>query len=604
MKNRTIFAFVCCLLAIQFVSARQITRQEKSSEKAYGSISGRITIEGKPAAGFELELRSIVRGDVSDSVTGRLKTDKDGQYKFAGLKSSYYRLQVFTEEYINTKGIHGDRKDAKAGRITLVTDDIPGDMEFAKAGRIISVTGREAVTDANVDLTLGGTVSGRIVDVDGKPIANEDVFIRVPHERASYEDEDDLKLGFFSHSKTDGNGLYKFKGLLPGRYIISMGVNVAAATEKPRNSSFHIDGSGPDGRVEGRQYFEETFYPGVTDKNKAVYIETDLGKEVKDIDYKTVGRAMKAYSASGQVIDRKTGKPVKNCDLWVGYKYEGGSQATGKKDKTDENGRFKIDGLLSGKFFVTAYLEDEADYYSEIVPYEIKNADVSGLKVHLNPGLTIRGKVVIEGAPNPFATAKLSQIMFEVMPSRYDDGETSFEKDFAVNRDGSFKMVGVVPEKLNISLIGADGAFSIVKIENPNGRPVQKPKSGEGEAGSFFNPFVLTLDKNLTDVRIVVRYKNVSTIKGQVNVIGGKLPANLHLRVSYFSKSDRNAVGSSMSVDADGSFASSYLEPGEYQVQLMVDNKLYQEPKIIKVTANSKIKVPFDLDLSTLKKTN
>jgi 5-hydroxyisourate hydrolase-like protein (transthyretin family) len=579
MKQISFFLAILCLLTTVYANTNAGKQEQQNNEKQSGSISGRITIQGKPAAGMELELRSIVGGDVSDSITGRFKTDKDGRYKFTGLKSSYYRLQVITQEYVNIKGIDGD-------------------MEDTRVGRIILVTGREAIIDANVDLTLGGTVSGRIVDVDGKPIANEDVFIRVSQ---AYIDE--RKLEFFYNSKTDRNGVYKFKGLMPGRYAISMGVNIAEATKKMRDS-FHIDSSGPDGRVEGTRYFEETFYPGVTDKNKALFIEAGLGKEIKDINFKSVGRARRAYSASGQVINRKTGKPVKNCDLWVGYKYEGGSQATGKRDKTDANGHFKIDGLLSGKFFVTAYLEDDADYYSEIVPYEIKNADVSGLKVHLNPGLTIRGKVIIEGAPNPFATAKLSQIMFEVMPSRYDEGETSFEKDFAVNRDGSFKMVGLVPEKLNISLIGADGAFSIVKIENPNGRPVQEAKSGIGEAGSFFNPFVLTLDKDLTDVRIVVRYKNVSTLKGHVNVIGGKLPANLHLRVSCFSKSERNSASSYMSVDADGNFASSYLEPGEYQVQLVINGKYYREPKTVKVGTNSEIEVSIDLDLRTIQKNN
>lgn len=505
MKNRTIFVLLCCLLAIQNVSARQTTQQEKKSKKAYGSISGRVTIQGEPAADIEVELRAIVRDDVSNSITGRLKTDKDGRYKFTGLKSSYYQLQVNTEDYVDTNGIERS-------------------LEGAKVGRQLLVTNGKAVVDANLDLTLGGTVSGRIVDVDGQPIANEDVFIRVPHKRASYEDEDedDLKLGFSGHSKTDDNGFYKFKGLVSGRYTISVGVNIAEATKKKRDPLHLIGSSGPDGRVEGSRYFEETFYPGVMDKNKALFIEADLGKEIKDLNFKSVGRAMRAYSASGQVVDKKTGKPVKNCDLWVGYKYEGGSQATGKKDKTDANGRFKIDGLLSGKFFVTAYLEDDAEYYSEIVPYEIKDADVSGLKVHLIPGLTIRGKVIVEGKPNPIATAKLSKILLEIMPSRYDGGEKSFEKDFAVNRDGSFKMVGLVPEKLNVSLIGADEAFSIVKIENLNGRPVQEPKSEEGEAGSFFNPFVLTLDKNLTDVRIIVRYRNVSTRKGRVNIIGGK----------------------------------------------------------------------------------
>jgi hypothetical protein len=162
MKQLSFFVAILCLLATVYANTNDGKQGQQNNEKQSGSISGRITIQGKPAAGVELELRPIIDDDISDPITGRFKTDNDGRYQFADLKSSYYWLKVITDEYVNAKGT-----------------DI--DMGYAKAGRRILVTDGETIIDANIDLTLGGTISGRIVDVDGKPIANEAVFIKVPH---------------------------------------------------------------------------------------------------------------------------------------------------------------------------------------------------------------------------------------------------------------------------------------------------------------------------------------------------------------------------------------------------------------------------------------
>jgi hypothetical protein len=573
MKKIFVCLTILCAMSNQLVNAIPMNQEPTSNPKNSGSISGRITIQGKPAAGIELALRTI-HDDTPGSVIGNFKTDKEGRYQFSGLKSRYYWLEIGSEEYVNANGIDKDMEDEKAGRRILVRDG-------------------ETVTEANLEIALGGTISGRILDVDGKPIVDEQVIISIPR---AYED--DLEPMFYTNTKTDKNGLYMLKGIPQGRYAISVGENIARITGEVKDSF----GVGPDGRVWKSRYFEETFYPGVADKNKALLLEVALGKEIKNINFKSIGRARTAYSVSGQVIDAKTGSPVKNCELWNGYKVKHGYRSTGKMDKTDENGVFKLDGLLPGEFYVSAYLIDEADSYSEVVHYKITDSDVSELKIHIYPGLNMRGRVVIEGEPNPSAIAKLNQLKLRTRSIKRGADQATSQKEVAIESDGSFKVGGLVPEKINISLAlsKVDLAFSIVRIENPNGQPVQENKADELE--SVFNSHILTVDKDLTDVQIVLRYKNVGTLKGKVNIIGGKLPANMRLRAVVFANTEKGSRSTSRQVDANGNFSIDNLEPGEYKVQLGDGMKRFTEPKAVKVTANGEMEVSIDLDLRTLNK--
>jgi hypothetical protein len=573
MKKIFFCLTILCALLNLAVDANSMNQEPTGNQKRLGSISGRITIQGKPAAAIELALRPI-KDDFLEPIIGKCKTDADGRYKFPDLKSSYYWLQINSEEYVNANGIDKDMEDEKAGRRILVSNG-------------------ETVTDAHLELALGGMISGRIVDADGKPVVDEMVLTSVPRDY-----EDDLEPMLFSKAKTDKNGFYTVKGIPPGRYAVSMGENIAKITGEVKDRF----GFGADGRVWKNRYFEETFYPGVADKNKAVLLEVALGKELKNINFKSVGRAKTAYSVSGQVIDAKTGNPVKNCELWTGFKEKDRFRSRGMEEKTDENGFFKIDGLLPGEFYVSAYLVDEADSYSEVVTYKITDSDIAELKIHIYPGLTMRGRVVIEGETNPLAIAKLSKLKLVTKSSRRDLRQATSRKEVSVESDGSFRMGGLTPDKLSISL-GISEVFldfSIVRIENPNGLPVQKPTPDDVE--SAFNSYLLTLDKDLTDVQIVLRYKNVATIKGKVNIIGGKLPANLRLMASFYTHSEKGSMSGSRHVDADGNFSMSNLEPGEYKVQLGEGRNRYGEAKTVKVTADRDIEVSFDLDLRTLNK--
>lgn len=573
MKQISFFLAVLCLLLIVSANASAGKPGIQNNEKQPGTISGRITIQGKPAAGIELALQPT-EGTQASTIIARCKTDEEGQYKFTDLTANSYWLQVQTDEYVNANGI-----------------DIG--MEEEKAGRKILVPSGQTIANADLALALGGTISGRIRDVDGKPVANQHVSLKIVLERQT-----ELEPMFYSKEKTDSNGLYTIKGIPPGRYAVSIGDNVAIATGQIEDEV----GFGPDGRVQGNRYFDETFYPGVTERHKVTFLEVSLGKEIKNVDFKTIGRAKTAYSVSGQVIDSRTGAPVKNCKLWTGYKASDGYHSMGMRERADENGYFKIDGLLPGDFYVSAYLQEDEDSYSEVIPYKITNRNVSNLKVQIYPGMTISGKIIIGGKPNPSAIAKLSKLTLSTLSASEGINQANSQKKVTVHSDGSFKIGGLMQDKLKISLATHDDyeAFSIVQIENPNGHPVQKLESDDDDREFSY---VLTLDKNLTDLRIFVHYKSHATLKGRVTVMGGNLPANMDLRIAFSSISGPGGMSGAMPINANGDFSGSYLEPGEYQVQMLINGERYGEPKTVKLPPDGETEVPFELDLQTLKKT-
>jgi hypothetical protein len=132
--------------------------------------------------------------------------------------------------------------------------------------------------------------------------------------------------------------------------------------------------------------------------------------------------------------------------------------------------------------------------------------------------------------------------------------------------------------------------------------PVQKEDADQ--LASVFNPYLITIDKDLTDVRIILRYKNVATLKGRVIITGGNLPANLRLMALIYATSEKGGVSGWRHVDANGNFSMTNLEPGEYKVQLGDGSNRFGDARVVKVTGDGDAVVSLELDLKTLNKRN
>src|SRR5262249_26338480 len=161
-----------------------------------------------------------------------------------------------------------------------------------------------------VDLALvrAGVISGRVLNLDGSPLANQRVDLLPADSARGWPIN--LRGGPFT---SDSKGDFKLSGVPPGRYLVSVGVDVARLSGEiwDRDDLF-----GQFGRVVGDQYYAQTFYPGVTNRELAQAITVGGGGRLGGLEW-TVGRPYPAYKVSGRVIDARTGQGIPNCGLQV-----------------------------------------------------------------------------------------------------------------------------------------------------------------------------------------------------------------------------------------------------------------------------------------------
>src|SRR5215470_2678920 len=188
-----------CILTLLVVAGGGLTRTGQQLRKGtprVGSISGHVTIEGRPGAGVGI---SLFDGDHPyGKPIASERTDGDGHYHFADVRSGQYCLNVDSLELVD------------AAR-----------SPYEPAGWKVSVPNGQAVDRVDLALVRAGVISGRVLKLDGGPLANEPVDL-MPADSA---------LGRRIHMRggpftTDSNGDFKLSGVPPGPYLVSVGLDV------------------------------------------------------------------------------------------------------------------------------------------------------------------------------------------------------------------------------------------------------------------------------------------------------------------------------------------------------------------------------------------
>src|SRR5947209_15839391 len=90
---------ILLLLILLLSSQTRTTAQQvgSNSKKQTGSITGRITVQGKPTPGIELALLPESDLNVENAIS-KTTTDDKGAYRFSNLPSSHYRLKVLSPD--------------------------------------------------------------------------------------------------------------------------------------------------------------------------------------------------------------------------------------------------------------------------------------------------------------------------------------------------------------------------------------------------------------------------------------------------------------------------------------------------------------------------
>jgi hypothetical protein len=538
-RARACVAFLALFLAGAAASAQTTDRDTKSEKDNTASITGRVTLAGKAAAGITVTM-TTAEPSLSRAPAVKTTADEDGRYRLTGVAAGRYTVAPFAPALV-----------------------VPQDVNSWMPGKLVTVSEGEQIEGLNFALTRGGVITGRVVDDKVRPVIEQYINLIQVDERGQ---KTGVRTGGAYGFHTDDRGIYRIYGLPAGRYIVSVG-------EAKDSGSVRLGYGGG--------FYAQTFHPNVTEQARAAIIEVPLGTEVTGIDI-VLSPASKSYTASGRIIDADIGKPVANIELAHGALMKdnrvGGYGWSG--NRTNANGEFRIEGLTPGRYAAFTVEKDGSNLYSEPAPFEITNEDVKGVEIKVRRGATISGIAVVEGASDSDIAARLSSLqLFPV--STEDEGLDSPHITMTrVAADGSFRLTGLRPGKVTLELGGMPDerkGFSVLRVERDGG---EQREGIEVEAG-----------EQITNVRLVLAY-GTSTIRGLVKIQGGEMPDNLVMSVHARRPGEKIGVGSSVMVDARRRFAIEGLSAGEYEIELHVFSARHAAPSPSIAPVKQRVTVP------------
>jgi hypothetical protein len=538
------------LPALALALSIQISAQIPSSTTKEGTstIAGIVTLKGEPARGVVVALQSSNTNEAGSNAV-RAKTDEAGRYRFERIKAGRYGLSAIAPGYVT-----------------------PGTSQYGSQSKAINISENDRIENLNLALVFGGIITGRITDSKGDPVVSESVHLARVNEQGKSEQ---IFLGSNGNMySTDDRGIYRLFGVPAGRYLLSVGFG-----QRPNSITV----------TSLRVFYPRTYHPSATAEEQAKVIEMSEGQETTGIDI-TIGELKKTYDVSGRVLYAESGQPAIGVPLVYGVpstnsKNIGAMGSTG--DRTNPQGEFRMQSVLPGKYAAFARPNQGDNLYSDAVPFEVVDGDVSGIEIKLRRGSSISGMAVIEGVNDPQLAARLTETQLYVLvtsPELSAPGMNFIVKPAA---NGSFQFSGLRAGKAQIGITStpATRLFSILRIERDGATQRDGIEVGTGE--------------QISNVRVVLGY-GTGAARGSLQIVGGTVPETVRVWVGARRVDSGQPVGSLSQADQRGSFRIDNLPPGEYEIYLSATARSIENPagleEMVKLTAGVKERVTVSND--------
>ena len=518
--------FVLFALVSFAVSVFPQTAATETSKAPAGTVSRRITIRNKGAAGVTVALRRSERLGPPD-VLIKTTTDHDGFYRLSNVAAGTYDLVAYAPAFVMATGDNPTTKTVIVG-----ADEDVGDIDFS--------------------LLRGGVITGKVTDADGRAVIQQQVYIyRI---EAFNQQSQQRPIFTMGRSQTDDRGVYRIFGIAPGRYKVAAGRS---------DESFITPVGG------SRASYKQVFHPDVTDQAKATIIEVSEGSEASNVDI-TLGSVLQMFSASGRVVDGEKGLPVTNLRFGlqrsVGQRFE----LVPTTVVSNTQGDFIAEGLIPGKYSVYIFPNQNVELRSDAFSFEISDQDVSGLTVRLASGATITGIVALENE-DKLALQRLSRLQLRAFVRASGGDGFGNSSQSSIGPDGSFRLAALSAGTANFMLGSPMGppakGFNIARIERDG---IVMPRGLEIKEG-----------EQITGVRVIVSHGNAG-VKGVVKIENGSLPEGARIFVRVRKQGENPVMIIPPQVDARGQFLIEELPPGIYELTVSITGTSAGRPRNVK----------------------
>ena len=236
----------------------------------------------------------------------------------------------------------------------------------------LSLAAGEVLDGIDFPLIQGGVVEGTVVDPYNEPRSRVSVTLS---EYKSYGGERELVP--VGRDKTDDRGRFRLFDIRPGDYYLS-------AVPRPLD----------DREENADRSFPPVYYPGVLNPQEAAKVEVAAGEEVGGF-YFTLIEA-RSYGINGRVLTPE-GRPARS--VWIRSRRESDEFLVSGMEPsadTDQQGKFKVKGILPGRHRLTARSEGNEDLRMASTVVEVTDQDIEGLTLVLAAGAEITGRIVTD----------------------------------------------------------------------------------------------------------------------------------------------------------------------------------------------------------------
>ena len=553
-QQTSVFMKTLILLSLAFLSCLAPATAQTIGKGASG-ISGRVTLDGKPLARALVVLLPAERnGSLSERPLASATTDGEGQYIFSELAAGRYDVVPRTPAYV-------------------ATNTAPRRFYVDPLGQAITVKEGEIVKDVDFKMIRGGVITGRVTDANNRPVIGETVLLK----RVNEQGEKEQVHASNEISNTDDQGVYRIYGLPPGRYLVSVGVEKRG-------------GVNMSGGVSRGAFLRQTFAPGTPDDKEARVFDLSAGQEITQADIKT-GLRQRTYEARGRIVPENARAPLPKATLEVSTLDE---QGRGRMNVSgypvSANGEFILSELLPGRYRVNAeFYGESSEFYSLPAAFEITDADVGGLELKLQRGLSIEGVVALENTSSRPAP-KLEDLSLSAFGIQRDS-ETRNAATGKPAPDGSFRLSGLRPGEIFISVSQRpDAGVHLLRVERDG---VLQPN----------NKLELIANQPITGLRVVCAY-GAGVIRGRVAVENGPLPDGVTRQITVRKTDGTPLHREPPAIDDSQQFQLKGLLPGTYELTLTVTlfrneqtpPRIWQTKQTVVVASDNEAEATLTLD--------
>ncbi|HEX8186392.1 MAG TPA: carboxypeptidase-like regulatory domain-containing protein, partial [Blastocatellia bacterium] len=421
----------------------------------------------------------------------------------------------------------------------------------------------------------GGVITGSVTDSTGEPL------IAAPVRALRVRDEQGRRLtlpGPFNlwqrERLTDDRGVYRFWGLLPGSYLVSVG-------GRSRDNGNHILDTTEEGAP--------TYHPSAATPEAAAEVSVHEGREVTGIDIRHRGESGHAI---GGYISGMAASGSKEEAVIVTLTQAATSLVVGQKviRATDGSSSFVFENTGDGEYDLTAHhiVIPKVDAVSldvnAVSPNRrviVKGRDVSGLELKLAPLGSIDGRVVMEAGKqrcHSERNARLDETVI-IVNGEGSDALVPILSLFPSNGSGAM----VVPDQrgdftirsLNAASYRVEAQlpsedFYIRSVNLPG--PTQARPLDAGRDGIVVKP-----GQRVTGLTITVQ-EGAASLRGRV--IKAEISATLPERLRIYlvpadqQQSDNALRFAEAVVESDGAFLLTNIAPGRYWLLARPPNDL------------------------------